>query len=53
MAIFGETCTEVPPDSIPFLLELNLGVAKNISGLDPSGPLADWIARRKAEAPQA
>jgi hypothetical protein len=44
----------VPVASIPFLLELNLGVAKNISGLDASGPLADWIARRKAEgAPQA
>jgi len=45
---FGRHCPEVPAESIPFLLELNLGVAKNISGLDPSGPLADWVAQRKA-----
>ena len=38
----------VAPESIAFLLELNLGVAKNISGLEPDGPLADWIAGRKA-----
>ena len=41
-------CPEVPLESLPFLLELNLGVAKNISGLEPEGPLADWIARKKA-----
>jgi hypothetical protein len=48
MEAFGRHCPEVPAASIPFLLELNLGVAKNISGLEPSGPLADWIARSKA-----
>lgn len=49
MDAFGRHCPEVPVASIPFLLELNLGVAKNISGLEAAGPLADWIARRKAE----
>ena len=49
MEAFRRHCPEVPVASIPFLLELNLGVAKNISGLDASGPLADWIARRKAQ----
>ena len=44
---FRRHCPEIPPESIPFLLELNLGVAKNISGLDPSGPLAEWVALRK------
>ena len=48
MEAFGRHCPEVPLESIPFLLELNLGVAKNISGLDPSGPLADWVARQKS-----
>jgi hypothetical protein len=47
MALFGETCTEVPPDSIPFLLELNLGVAKNISKLEVEGPVNDWLQRHK------
>lgn len=51
MEAFARHCPEVPLDTIPFLLELNLGVAKNISGLDPSGPLADWIARQKDAAP--
>jgi hypothetical protein len=45
MAVFGETCTEVPTDSIPFLLELNLGVAKNISKLEVAGPVHDWLQR--------
>jgi hypothetical protein len=52
MAAFGEYCREVPLESVPFLLSLNLGVAKNISGIEPTGPLADWIERRKAEAEQ-
>ena len=52
MEAFRRHCPEIPPESIPFLLELNLGVAKNISGLDPAGPLADWIERRKAQAPE-
>lgn len=48
MAAFGEHCPQVPPDSIPFLLSLNLGVAKNISGIEAAGPLHDWIEARKA-----
>ena len=47
MAAFTATCTDVPPDSIPFLLELNLGVAKNISKLDVEGPLHDWLEAQK------
>ena len=46
---FQRHCPGVPLVSIPFLLELNLGVAKNISGIGPEGPLADWIALKKAE----
>jgi hypothetical protein len=49
MALFSETCTEVPPDSIPFLLELNLGVAKNISKLEVAGPVHEWLQRQKKE----
>ena len=49
MAVFGETCTEVPADSIPFLLELNLGVAKNISKLEVAGPVHDWLQAQKGE----
>jgi hypothetical protein len=52
MDAFRRHFPEVPLESIPFLLELNLGVAKNISGLEPVGPLADWIARRKAQLEQ-
>ena len=37
----------VPPESIPFLLELNLGVAKNISKLEVEGPLHDWLQAQK------
>ena len=47
MKAFTATCTDVPPDSIPFLLELNLGVAKNISKLEVDGPLHDWLAAQK------
>ncbi len=43
-------CANVPLASIPFLLELNLGVAKDISGIDPVGPVADWIAQKKEAA---
>jgi len=50
MALFAGTCTDVPVESIPFLLELNLGVAKNISKLDVSGPVQDWLAKRKGGA---
>jgi hypothetical protein len=52
MAVFGETCSEVPVDSIPFLLELNLGVAKNISKLEVAGPVHDWLQRQKGGAVQ-
>jgi hypothetical protein len=48
MALFAETCPEIPVESIPFLLELNLGVAKNISRLDVEGPLHDWLRAQKA-----
>ncbi|WP_229217563.1 hypothetical protein [Massilia forsythiae] len=49
-AAFAQACPEVPPDSIPFLLELNLGVAKNLSKLEVAGPVHDWLQRRKAQA---
>jgi hypothetical protein len=49
MALFAETCPEIPAESIPFLLELNLGVAKNISRLDVDGPLHDWLRAQKAQ----
>lgn len=48
VAAFTEHCDDVPLETIPFLLELNLGVAKNISKLDIGGPLLDWIERQKA-----
>ncbi len=44
---FAAHCSAVPVDTIPFLLSLNLGVAKNISGLDIGGALLDWIERQK------
>ena len=47
MTAFTATCTDVPPDSIPFLLELNLGVAKNISKLEVEGPVLDWLEAQK------
>ena len=47
MAAFAATCTDVPAESIPFLLELNLGVAKNISKLEVDGPLHDWLEAQK------
>ena len=50
MEAFRRHCPDIPAESIPFLLELNLGVAKNISGLEPEGALADWVARQKALA---
>jgi hypothetical protein len=50
MALLGERCTEVPLDSIPFLLELNLGVAKNISKLEVAGPVHEWLQRHRSEA---
>jgi len=47
MALFADTCVDVPVESIPFLLELNLGVAKDISKLETTGPVQDWLAKRK------
>ncbi|GGY51624.1 hypothetical protein [Pseudoduganella albidiflava] len=44
---FGEYLPHVPVESIPFLLGLNLGVAKDFSGLDVRGPVADWIERQR------
>ena len=46
MAAFTEHCPQVPANTIPFLLSLNLGVAKNISKVDIGGPLLDWIERQ-------
>jgi hypothetical protein len=47
MTAFTATCSDVPVDSIPFLLELNLGVAKNISKLEVDGPVHDWLEAQK------
>jgi hypothetical protein len=47
---FRQHCPEVPYDMVPFLLSLNLGVAKNLSGLPATGPVADWIARQQGRA---
>jgi hypothetical protein len=47
MQAFRAHCTEVPPDTIAFLLSLNLGVARKISKIDIAGPLLDWIERQK------
>jgi hypothetical protein len=44
---FEQYCTEVPLDNIPFLLGLNLGVAKDISKIDVRGPVADYIERQR------
>ncbi|NYE63868.1 hypothetical protein FHW58_005102 [Duganella sp. 1224] len=44
---FAEHCTEVPLENIPFLLGLNLGVAKDISRIDVRGPVADYIERQR------
>jgi hypothetical protein len=44
---FAEHCAEVPVENIPFLLGLNLGVAKEISGIDVRGPVADYIERQR------
>lgn len=49
MDAFAEHCTEVPPDSIAFLVELNLGVAKDISKIEVAGPVHDWLQRRKRD----
>jgi hypothetical protein len=47
IAAFGASCTEVPVESIPFLLELNLGVARSLSKQDVEGALHDWLQGQK------
>jgi hypothetical protein len=47
LEVFAAQCSEVPLDSIPFLVELNLGVAKDISKIDAAGPVHDWLQRQK------
>lgn len=44
---FSEHCTDVPVENIPFLLGLNLGVAKDLSKIDVRGPVADYIERQR------
>lgn len=44
---FDTHCTEVPVQNIPFLLGLNLGVAKDLSGIDVRGAVADWIEKQR------
>jgi hypothetical protein len=44
---FAEFCVDVPVENIPFLLGLNLSVAKDISKIDVRGPVADWIERQR------
>ena len=52
LAAFARHCPEIATDTIPFLLSLNLGVAKSISGIDPVGPVVDWIEKQKLLAAQ-
>jgi hypothetical protein len=40
---FAEHFDRIPVHSIPFLLSVNLNVAKKISGIAPDGPVKDWI----------
>ncbi|MFA9216106.1 MAG: hypothetical protein ACEQSK_03275 [Sphingomonadaceae bacterium] len=44
---FAEHCAAVPVETIPFLLGLNLGVAKDLSKIDVRGPVADYIERQR------
>lgn len=46
---FKQHCPEVNPELIPFLMAMNLGVAKNISKLEVDGPVAEWIERQKQQ----
>jgi hypothetical protein len=43
---FAEQCSDIPPERVPLLLSVNLGVAKDISGLGVEGPVRDWISWR-------
>ena len=47
MRAMADYFPEVPVDSIPFLLGLNLGVAKDISKIDARGPVADWLEKQR------
>ena len=47
LQVFAEHCVDVPVENIPFLLGLNLGVAKDISKIDVRGPVVDWIERQR------
>jgi hypothetical protein len=53
MQAFAECCADIPADTVPFLLSLNLGVAKNISRLDVEGPLHQWIEQQQAAIQQS
>ena len=44
---FAQHCPDMPLETIPFLLGLNLGVAKDLSKIDVRGPVADWIERQR------
>ena len=46
---FAQHCAEVPLDKVPILLSVNLGVAKDISGLSCEGPVRDWLSWRARE----
>lgn len=52
LAAFAQHCPDLPIDSIHFLVSLNLGVAKSLSGLDAVGPVVDWIEKEKARINQ-
>ncbi len=47
---FTEHCDLIPMEKVPILLSVNLGVAKDISGLGCEGPVRDWISWRAREA---
>jgi hypothetical protein len=47
MRAMADYFPDVPVDSIPFLLGLNLGVAKDISKIDARGPVADWLEKQR------
>ncbi|MCE3264746.1 MAG: hypothetical protein K0R43_3825 [Pseudoduganella sp.] len=47
MRAMADYFPDVPTDSIPFLLGLNLGVAKDISKIDARGPVADWLEKQR------
>lgn len=50
MEAFAEHCSLIPMHKVPILLSVNLGVAKDISGLGCEGPVREWISWRAREA---